>query len=304
MTLNRPLARLLGCLDVPLIVPVTLLAALVVGLLSGCGATNTQPSSNLPSPAKASPSAAAPLTDEQRAEEQAFDLWLAELILPITEYFGANALRCPKEGDKPNTNYYADSSVACDQWTFQVGSTGKVNGAPLSGAAMVTANPPATERYVTISWSCAGTVYTFHPNAPAVVRSGANSSAGTIERSQIRISDTSASISDADRANGITWQGKVFIEFIERLSYSAEAFSNVTPYEHPAKPPGVGQLTSYTDIRTEAYLALQNGTLVRYNFLTSGYNQIVPGERIFGFGTTGNPPQSDFGGLAQCVWGP
>jgi hypothetical protein len=284
MTLNKPLSRLVGCLDVPLIVPVTLLAALVVGLLSGCGTSNTQPSSNLPSPATASPSAVAPLTDEQRAEEQAFDLWLAELIQPVTEFFGANALGCPKEGDKVDISYSrSDMTVACAHWAFQITSTGKVNGVPLSGAAMVTANTPETQRFVTVSWSCSGPVYTTKYSQGVVVRSGANSSAGTIERSQIRISDTSGSISDADRANGITWQGSVLIQFIERLSYSAEVFSNVAPYEQPTKPRGVGQLTSYTDVQSKVDLALQNGKLV-----TSDHKQIVPGERIFYFGTTGN----------------
>lgn len=272
----------------------------VASAMPSVGQATARPAGAAPT---ASQSAKLPLSDEQRAEEQAFDLWLAGLTQPVTEYFGANALACPKEGDKVDISYSrSDKSDACDQWTFQVVSTGKVNGGPLSGASMVTADPPEMQRFVTVSWSCSGTVYTTKYFQGVVVRSGANSSSGTIERSQIRISAVSAAISDADRANGITWQGRVLIDFIERLSYSADALSNVTPYEQPAKPPAVGQWSSYADVESGnyLYLALQNGTLVT----SPDHNPILPGERIFSFGATGNPPHSDFGGLAQCVWGP
>jgi hypothetical protein len=280
-----------------LIVPASL--AILALATAGCGSSSVSSSPSTPtSQATASSkpplaSALAPLTDEQRAEEQAFDLWLAELIQPLTAVFAVNASSCPKEGDKVDISYShsSDKIDACAQWTSQVTSTGKVNGVPLSGAAMVTANPPEMQRFATVSWSCSGTVYTTKWVQGVVVRSGANSSAGTIERSQIRISATSDAISDADRANGITWQGKVLINSIERLSYSAEDFSNVTPnYNPPTKPLGVGQWTSYTDIQSEAALALQSGKLV-----TSDHNQIVPSKSIFSVGYTSD---SDF---AQCV---
>jgi hypothetical protein len=250
-------------------------------MVSGCTATNTQPTSKKAQP---SPSSTASLTEEQRAEVQAFDMWLAGLILPLTAAAAVdNRLGCPNEGDKIDITYYSDPVWSCAQWTFQVSSTGKVNGGPLSGAAMVTANPPPTQVNVMTSWSCAGTVYKL--KSRTVARSGANSSAGTIERSQIRISAGALAISDADRANNITWQGTVFIKFVERISYSAQDFST-----HPTQPPGVGQWSSYSDMQSYANLALQNGKLV-----TSDHKQIVPGTSSFSAGYTSD---SDF---SQCV---
>jgi hypothetical protein len=307
MSLKKPRPLLLGCSDIPSTVSVVLFVVLVGAILTGCTASSTQPTSNPPSTATATT-----LTDEQRVEEQAFDLWLAQLVQPQivvqpqTSTSSGTALPCVTEGSPRDGLAQVEW---CAQWAFQQSSIGQVNGSPLSGAAMVTINPSVAQRYVSTSWSCSGVDYL--PTTPQgggyvdkVSRAGTYSSTGIIEYSQIRISVVPRDITDAGRANGITWDGKLDINIVQRHRFSAEDFGHVGSFPgflslFPNVLPTMGQWSDYADIQSSAQVALQNGKLVTsaayfwtstgwsFDPSTNHYDQIAPGEAIFRFQLAG-----------------
>jgi hypothetical protein len=265
------------------------LAGSVALIGAGCGSPSATPgtAATTGSNGGSSVATAAPLTDQQRVEGQAFDLWVGQWIAPLAVtqmgIGSSGSSVCHKEGEIQGGMFGALAEW-CSQWALRITNSGKVKGEPLSGAIMATAIPAADQRFMVASWSCSGTDYLIPPagglgaNKP-VSKVGTYGSTGTVERRQIGILVTPQAVSDADHANGITWRGHVQVTFIQRSSFLVEDFGNIGNILHSAsvvqgnqpQPPAVGQWSSYSDIQSDADVALQNGKLTS----TSGSGEPV-----------------------------